>query len=217
LGCLEHIQEFLSDDTPFIQTIFSPLAQAKNLSDNDMLMTSIHREPEGVLSALEVITQSTIAFIESAKGRGIAGIFYAIQHASYQYFDHASYAQFGEPFDRRILEAAGDLWLNVLHLHGDEIMFDLATEYQVQIVNWHDRETAPNLEGGKARINGAVCGGLRRWDTMVIGSPDSVRAEAEDAISAMGGGRGHILGTGCVVPINAPRGNLLAAREVVEA
>jgi uroporphyrinogen decarboxylase len=164
-----------------------------------------------------VITQSTIAFIEAAKKRGIAGIFYAIQHASYQFFDRTSYANFGEPFDRRILESAGDLWLNVLHLHGDDIIFDLASEYRVKIVNWHDRETSPSLEDGKSRISGAVCGGLRRWDTMVLGSPVNVREEAEDALNSMEGGRGHILGTGCVVPINAPRGNLLAAREVVEA
>lgn len=217
LACLAHIQKSRIDDAPFIQTIFSPLAQAKNLSGNDRLMTSIHREPDSVLSALEVITQNTIAFIEAAKGRGIAGIFYALQHASYNFFDRATYALIGEPFDRRIIEAVEDLPVNVLHLHGDEIMFDLASSYHVQIVNWHDRETSPTLGDGKSMINGAVCGGLQRWNSLVIGSPDSVRAQAQDALSATGGGRGHVLGTGCVVPINAPRGNLLAAREAVEA
>lgn len=216
LLCLEHIKDSQMDNTPFIQTIFSPLAQAKNLSGNDELMRSIRRDPGGVKAALGVITETTIAFIQAAKERGIAGIFYAIQHASYDYFDRASYAQFGEPYDRQILEAANDLWLNVLHLHGDEIMFDLASNYPVHVVNWHDRETSPTLGEGKDLVSGAVCGGLQRWNTLVIGTPQSVRAEAQDALQSTTGGRGHILGTGCVVPINAPRGNLIAAREAVE-
>lgn len=215
LRCLEYINQSLQNEAPFIQTIFSPLAQAKNLSGNDELMRSIRRDPQSVHSALGVITESTIAFIESAKGHGIAGIFYAIQHASYDYFDSAGYAEFGRPYDLQILEAVGDLWLNVLHLHGKEIMFDLASDYPVQVVNWHDRETSPTLKEGKETIPGAVCGGLRRWNTLVIGTPQDVMAEAQDALQSTNGGQGHILGTGCVVPINAPRGNLLAAREAV--
>lgn len=216
LTCLEYIHQTDENKAPYIQTIFSPLAQAKNLSGNDRLMASLHKDPGTVLSALEVITQTTISFIEAAKKRGIAGIFYALQHASYRFFDQASYKKFGERFDRQILEAAQDLWLNVLHLHGDDIMFDLASSYPVQIVNWHDRETMPDLKVGKSKINGAVCGGLQRWNTMVVGNPEQVHAEARDALEMTGGGQGHILGTGCVVPINAPRGNLLAARRAVE-
>lgn len=217
LACLEYLKTSIHVDTPYIQTIFSPLAQAKNLSGHDFMMTSIHHDPDKVLSALEAITQTTIAFIEAAKMRAIAGIFYAIQHASFRYFDQASYAKFGAPFDRRILEATQDLWLNVLHLHGDELMFDLALDYDVQIVNWHDRETQPSLKEGKSLLDVAVCGGLRRWDTLVVGSPAEVTSEAKDALSVTGGGRGHVLGTGCVVPVLAPKGNLLAARQAVEA
>jgi uroporphyrinogen decarboxylase len=51
---------------------------------------------------------------------------------------------------------------------------------------------------------------------MVLGDADSVRKEAEDAIHSLDGGRGMVLGTGCVVPITAPHGNLVAARNVVE-
>jgi uroporphyrinogen decarboxylase len=51
---------------------------------------------------------------------------------------------------------------------------------------------------------------------MVLGTPDRVTAEAVQAIQATGGKR-FILGTGCVVPITAPRANLVAARQVVES
>jgi uroporphyrinogen decarboxylase len=42
-----------------------------------------------------------------------------------------------------------------------------------------------------------------------------VEAEARDAIEQTGGRR-FILGTGCVVPVIASHGNLLAARKSVE-
>jgi uroporphyrinogen decarboxylase len=54
-----------------------------------------------------------------------------------------------------------------------------------------------------------------RQDTLVYGNPAEVRTEAADAIQQTNGKR-FILGTGCVVPIIASHGNLLAARKSVE-
>ena len=118
-------------------------------------------------------------------------------------------------FDHRLLDAASGLWLNVLHLHGSRVMFDLLAGYPVQVINWHDRETPPSLRDGKDRVQVAVLGGLRQWDTMLRGTPDEVRREAEEAIQQTGGRR-FILGTGCVAPVTAPWANLRAARNVVE-
>ncbi len=215
LRCLRILAERLDRGTPFIQTIFSPLAQAKNLAGGKRLFEHLHRDPDAVLQGLETITQSTVAFIRAAVDTGVAGIFYAVQHASYQYFDRESYRRFGEVFDRRVLEAASDLWLNVLHLHGEAPIFDLAGEYPVQIVNWHDRHCEPDLSTGKNVSGIAVCGGLRREETMVLGDPGAVRREAQDALRSVDG-RGMVLGAGCVIPILAPRANLMAAREAVE-
>jgi uroporphyrinogen decarboxylase len=147
---------------------------------------------------------------------GIDGIFYAVQHASYRFFDRESYARFGERFDQQIMDAARGFWLNVLHLHGEALIFDVAEKLPAHAVNWHDRHTQPSLVEGRARLKGAVCGGLRRWETMVLGDPESVRAEAREALDALEGGRGLILGTGCVVPVIAPRSNLRAARDAVD-
>jgi uroporphyrinogen decarboxylase len=114
-----------------------------------------------------------------------------------------------------VLEAARGLWLNMLHLHGDAVMFDAVQDYPAGVINWHDRETQPDLRAAQATFSGAVCGGLRQWETMVLGTPEQVRAEALDAIQQTGGSR-FILGTGCVLPITAPYGNILAARRAVE-
>jgi len=214
LRCLELIREQVGQDVPIIQTIFSPLAQAKNLAGQDKMLAHLNRDPEKFKAGLETITKSTIAFVEAAQARGIDGIFYAIQHARFNIFDRQGYAKYGEIYDQRIIDAAGGMWLNILHLHGDALMFDLAEVYPVHVVNWHDRETLPDLADGKRRISAAVCGGICR-ETLSLGNPESVRIEATQAIESLNG-QGLILGTGCVVPVIAPRANLKEARACVD-
>jgi uroporphyrinogen decarboxylase len=217
LRCLEKIEAQLGKGTPVIQTIFSPLAQAKNLAGNERLLVHMRRHPDALRAGLDTITKTTSDFIQLALKAGIDGIFYAVQHARYEYMSEEDYAGFGRAFDLRLFEAleGSDAWLNVLHLHGDDVMFDLLADYPVQVWNWHDQETPPSLAAGKRRVSGAVLGGLRQWETLLRADPDQVRAEARAAIEQTGG-RGFILGTGCVTPVAAPWSNLRAAREFVE-
>lgn len=215
LECLELIVGELGPEVPVIQTIFSPLSQAKNLAGQERLMTHLHQDPDRVKAGLATILETTVAFVNEVTRRGVAGIFYAVQHASYQMMDRFTYGHLGEPADRAILEAADPLWLNVLHLHGQDLMFDLAETLPAHIVNWHDRTVGPSLAEAADRVSGAVCGGLRRHQTLVLSDPAGVAQEASGALRSMSG-RGVVLGAGCVVPIHAPRSNLAAARSAVE-
>jgi len=215
LECLKTIKDEIPADTPIIQTIFSPLSQAKNLASRSKLLIWIRTNPQEVLSGLKVITETTLRFIEEVKKLGIDGIFYAVQHAQYGLLTENEYLQFGKAFDLEILEQTQPFWFNMLHIHGEDIMFQLIKDYPVQIINWHDRETYPNLAEAQKIIKGAVCGGLSREKKMVFGKPEDIFAEAREAITATGGKR-FILGTGCVVPVIAPLGNIRAARESIE-
>lgn len=215
LTCLELVCNKLGPSVPVIQTIFNPLSQAKNLVGGNQLIIHLRKYPEAVHEGLRIITETTVQFIAAASKVGIAGIFYALQHANYSLLTEQEYMKFGRAYDLQILSTVHDLWLNMLHLHGEEVMFDLVTDYPVQIINWHDRDTEPSLAEAKKRFVGTVCGGLQREDTMVLGTPERVTAEATDAILATEGER-FILGTGCVLPTIAPRANILAARQSVE-
>jgi uroporphyrinogen decarboxylase len=212
---LEVIGREVGEDVPFIQTIFNPLAQAKNLA-GERLLADLRQYPDAVKAGLATITETTLRFIEGIRRTGIAGIFLALQHASYDSLSEEEYREFGRPYDVRILEAVEDLWFNLLHLHGSRVMFDLAADYPVQAVNWHDQETPPSLGEAKKRFSGAVVGGLRQWETMLRGTPEQVRSEVRAAIEQTAGRR-LVVGTGCVTPITAPLGNIRAAREAVES
>ncbi len=215
LEALRLIVDALGPHTPVIQTVFSPLAQAKNLAGGERLLVHLRSAPDAVLAGLQTITESIRRFIEAALPLGIAGVFYAVQYARYGLLSTQEYRRFGRPFDLQALEPAGGLWLNVLHLHGADIMFDEFVDYPVQVLNWHDRETAPSLSAAQARFGGVVCGGLRQWHTLVLGTAADVAREAAAAIETTGGRR-FILGTGCVTPVTAPFGNRMAARRAVE-
>jgi uroporphyrinogen decarboxylase len=214
LVCLRQIHANLSPETPLLQTIFSPLAQAKNLAGGERLIVHLHQHPEAVLKGLETIAEATRSFVESCMEIGIDGVFYAVQHAQAGLLKLEEYETFGLPFDLHILEPIKALWCNILHLHGNHIYFKLAEEYPCQIINWHDSETGPSLTEGLINNLGAVCGGINQ-KTIVFGDRSDVQKEAADAI-AQTGGRRFILGTGCVVPIIAPHGNIMASREIVE-
>ncbi|MBI5933678.1 MAG: uroporphyrinogen decarboxylase [Chloroflexi bacterium] len=224
LECLRLVRAGLDAETPFIQTVFSPLAQAKNLAGNDTLLAHIRLYPDAVMQGLETIARSTRRFVEAALETGIDGIFYAIQHAQAGLLSAEEYKTFGLPLDQQVIEPAKSSWLNVLHLHGHDIhpsLFSILCSL-FPIVNWHDRETAPSLAEAletqtsevseTSEVLRAVCGGLRQ-DTLALGNPAQVREEAEDAIQQTRG-RKFILSTGCVVPVIAPHGNLQAVAQI---
>jgi uroporphyrinogen decarboxylase len=213
--CLQHIRQGLGPHVPLLQTIFSPLAQAKNLAGGETLLSHIREHPEAVLRGLEAIAETTRRFIEESRAVGIDGVFYAVQHAQADLLSSAEYEVFGLPFDRRVMESAAGLWCNLLHLHGTGIYFGLFTDMGFPLINWHDRETAPTLGEALRVFPGAACGGLRQ-DTLVYGDPEAVLQEAADAFEQTRGRR-LVLGTGCVVPVIAAHGNLSAARRSVDS
>jgi uroporphyrinogen decarboxylase len=215
LTCLSLLVKKYSPATPIIQTIFSPMAQAKNLVGRDNLEVQMRLHPDALAQGLKTITETIIDFIEACKATGIDGFFYAVQHAQANLLTLQEFQDFQKKYDLQILKSMQDKWLNVAHFHGENIYFDQMLDYPAPIFNWHDRETYPTLKEAQSKFSGTLCGGLKQWDTLAYGTPEAVRAEAKDAIRSS---RHHkfILGTGCVTPIIAPYGNIMAARQAVE-
>jgi len=224
IDCLRQIRAGLEPEIPLLQTVFSPLAQAKNLAGGETLIIHLRQYPEAVLKGLQTIAETTRRFVELAMQTGIDGIFYAIQHAQAGLLTLEEYQTFGLPLDLKTAAPAKDLWCNLLHLHGLHVYFDLVPHFSslFPIVNWHDRETYPSLAEAQATevfktsgVTPVLCGGISQH-TIVLAEAAKVRQEAADAILQTSGRR-LLLGTGCVVPVIAPHGNILAARQSVEA
>jgi uroporphyrinogen decarboxylase len=196
-------------DTPVVPTLFSPLSLARKLSGG-RLNAHLREQPTAVAGALEAITATLIRFAELALAEGVSGIFYSIQAASASLHTEDEYERFGEPYDRRVLEAIeGTSALTIVHAHGDRLMFDRLARLPAHAWNWDDRTTPPSLAQGRAAVTGAVIGGLNQWATLRDGTPEEAVAEVEDAI-AQTAGLGLVVGPGCVLPMQTPDANVAA-------
>jgi len=196
-------------DAPVVPTLFSPLSLARKLS-GDRLPHDLREYPDAVTGALEAITETLIKFANLALTEGVSGIFYSIQAASRSANSEEDYARFGEPYDRRFLESIESRsTLTIIHGHGNELMFDPLASLPGHAWNWDDRATPPSLKEGRAKVVGAVIGGLHQWKTLRDGTPEQAVAETRDAI-AQTDGTGLIVGPGCVLPMNTPDANVAA-------
>lgn len=217
LEALQLIGNGIGETVPIIATIFNPLSQAKHMAGEDVLIRHMRTRPERLHTGLNILTESTMRYIDALRRAPISGIFYAVQHASYDVMSEDEYRAFGLPYDRKILDTLPDKWwFNLMHLHGSAPMFKLMSDMPVQAINWHDRDTEPDLAQGKSQFGGAVCGGLSRWQHLHNGTPSSIREAARDAIHQTGGRR-FILSTGCVIMVTTPISNIRAVRAVVES
>lgn len=187
----------LGPATPLLATVFSPLTIAHKLA-GAALQRDVRQAPGLVLDALERIALTTADFTRQALAAGCAGVFFAVQDADGDHFDDAAYATFGEPFDRMVLAAASSGWFNVVHMHGERILFDRLSAYPVAALNWHIGE-APQSVAAYRQSGGArpIVGGLRR-DALTRGDMASVEANLAGMVAATAG-RGVLLSPGCVI------------------
>lgn len=204
------------DDAPggrpmVMMTIFSPLTLAYKLAGERVIEDMLER-PADLHAGLGTITETTARFSQAALAAGADGLFFATQLASRSWLSPAQYAEFGERYDLAVLRAvAGESAITVLHLHGQDVFFDLAETYPVDAVSWHNRETSPNLNEARRRTGRAFVAGLGR-SALLEGPEETIRAEVQTALAATEG-RGLILAPCCVIPTNAPARHLEVVRE----
>src|SRR5260370_22581523 len=125
-------------------TVSSPLSLARKLS-GDRLNYDLKENPQAVTDALEAITERILAFAEACFREGTEGFFYSIQAASTDFHTEEEYRRFGEPYDRRILEAVQlRSNLTILHAHGAHLMFDRLATLPPPAWHWdHPRVRPP--------------------------------------------------------------------------
>jgi uroporphyrinogen decarboxylase len=137
------------------------------------------------------------------------------------------YEEFGRPYDLEVARSfAGKTFFNIHHLHGNNCMFDELKDYPVECLNWHDRSSPPTLGEARTKTNKCLLGGIQelpRKDAQSrtipsffeTASPAQVEAHIHEAIRAVGG-RGIIIGPGCVIDPFVPVENIHAVRRALE-
>jgi len=206
----------LGGDAPILQTVFSPLTTARKLA-GERMFADMRRAPEALEAGLRIITEVTIEFALASLQAGAHGIFFATQCASYRVATEAEYLRFGKRYDLELFAAlAGRTRFDLLHVHGEDVMFDVVADYPVRLLNWHDRLTAPTLGAASKRFPGLLVGGLEESRTLAGGPADAIAAQVRDAI-AQTGGRRLMIGPGCVLLVATPPAHVRAAVDAARA
>jgi len=110
--------------------------------------------------------------------------------------DEELYREFGAYYDKRVIsESKG--WFNVLHAHGDNIMFNLLKDYPVQVFNWHAWETLPEVDEANIMADKCVMCGIKRMD-ITQKNKNEIQNQIYECVKRLKGRR-HILTPGCVI------------------
>lgn len=205
LAHLRRLVKAVGPDQPVLATVFSPLTVAAKMS-NGLHRQHLRSHPDMLHKGLAAITETAIAFARAALAAGCAGIFFAIQDAMPKVLTEAEYRAFGTAYDLRVLaaaQAAGG-WFNVVHMHGEDMMFDLIKGYPAAALNWHIGETPPSIAAYRqAGGTKPVLGGLQRAHLTDRSLP-AIRADLDRTIAETGG-RGVLVAPACVIrhPVDA--------------
>ncbi|MDR3418581.1 MAG: uroporphyrinogen decarboxylase family protein [Nevskia sp.] len=203
--------EALKGEVPILFTLFNPLTTAYKLA-GDRLFADLRRHPDLVEAGLAIIAQTTIDFARACLKAGAHGLFYSTQMATYRLLNEAEHLRFGAHYDRLVLDAlAGEAKFTMLHLHGNDVIFNQALDYPANMVNWHDRHTELNLAAAMSRFPGLLAGGIDQ-DALPTSSIAAIKAQVRDAI-AQTKGRRLLIAPGCVVPIATPDAHYRAVLE----
>lgn len=217
LEAISLITHALTDATPCVAVLYSPLAQALRLAGLHPLLRNLRMHPDRLRSGLNILTESTLRLIEAMRRLPLAGIFYVMELANYHHLTEAEYQAHGVPFDLKILEALPERWwLNVLHVRGSAPMLRLLGQYPAQVLHWEDQHARPELDKALGLFRGALAGGLSEQIHLHYGTPIEIREAARRAVQMMGGRR-FILSAGRALPVTTPLSNIQAARAIVDA
>jgi uroporphyrinogen decarboxylase len=207
--------EVFKGEVPLLQTVFSPMTTALKLA-GDRVFADLRRHPDLFEAGLAIIAEATLGFARACLRVGAHGLFFATQCASYRLLSEAEHRRFGVPYDRFVLDGVrGESKFTLLHLHGNDVMFDQVPEYKVNMVNWHDRRTEPDLAEAIGRFDGLLVGGVNEATTLPQGPIEAIRGEVRNAI-AQTGGRHLMIAPGCVVPIATPDAHYRAVVDAVK-
>jgi uroporphyrinogen decarboxylase len=208
LEAIRLVASGLRGETPFVMTIFSPLTLAYKLA-GQAVVQYVREYPTDLHAGLESLAETTARFAHAVLAAGADGLFFATQLASHHWLTPDEYAEFGQGYDLSVLDAVdGPSTVTVLHLHGQDVFFDLANRYPIHAVSWHDQEGYPSLAEARQLTDLAFLTGLDRC-LLNDGPPAAIRAQVDEALIQTER-RGLILAPSCVIPTTAPDEHLAA-------
>ncbi len=202
--------------------VFSPFTQLFELANHASVLMALLTDPRRVHVCLERLTDGTIVLALGEAAAGVDAILISSAFAGAGFISPAHYREFVLPYEKRVIDAVRARHDIPIYTHtcgaiGDrlEAMMDSGTS-GIDTLDPPPLGTV-DLADARRRTLGRVFlkGNIDPVNTMLLGTPDAVRAAARECLAVAGRGGGYILSTACAVPPATRPENILAVTEAV--
>lgn len=173
-----------------IPTVYSPLSFAGHFTAYQHHINHLNEDPEAVKKGLEIITESTLVFVEECIKLGVDGFFQASQGGELNRFENdQTFEQYIKPFDLVIAEEiAAGAECNILHMHnGGEGYSDYSAfvDYPCHVINCglHLANASISTQDLYTQFRKPIMGGFDRAGVIYSGSDAEIAAEAKRILS----------------------------------
>ena len=183
------------------------------LTRDELVFDHADEAKQALTNIANTLATYAVALVTPAEqgGAGLDGIFFALTGTvSEGYFTKEQYAEFGEPYDRIVLDAIknanpdAEVLLHTCRAFSNPDWFD---DYGVEIVQWDQYlDGNPQID---ADLKVVPVGGPSFTDFATNGDANVVKADIEKVI-ALRGGKPFLLSPSCTVPTPASEESLQA-------
>lgn len=212
------IRKAIGKDLPILMTVFTPLSVAgRMVEDRRTLVEHLRSHPDKVEPALASICQTFAAYASELRNAGADGLFYATcQWASSDLLTWEEYERFGVPYDLKVVEAAEDDAINLLHVCASNNYLQQLSkiDYHCQMLNW-DSSDPTNIPLDKAYDQlpaRTLVGGVDQFGWLEKSNPDEITYQI-DKIKSENDPSRLIIGPGCAMRSEVPMENLRVIRD----
>ena len=205
LDALRMIRARVGPDLPVIWTVFSPLMVLPFLvrGGRAQALALLRSDAAAVERGLGTIAETLTAYARACLAAGADGLFYATNVATRAQLSAAECRRFQRPFDLPILAAVAGAPFNLLHVCGEDVLFEEFVDYPVTAFSWAMLPGNPSLKEGHRRTGRAVVGGLPAKPHIASMTAAALVERAKAAVGEMSG-RWLVLGPDCSINPDTP-------------
>jgi len=197
IKAMKLIHREVDGKVPTMMTVFSPFMVASQIDPN--VISHYRKDPQLIGEQFKIIISAMTDFTKASLDAGADGIFLATQHLNNRLINEERMELEFKPMKSLIKKALKKNNFLVLHLHGDNPDYELATKLPINAINWHDQQTAPILSEARKIFKGGLLGGLNAESWKDISNPEDVSSLISSVYKNFKGS-GLIIAPGCVIP-----------------
>ena len=220
---LRRVRETASDASVHGE-VFSPFSQLCEAVGLEEALVALRTDAARVAAVLAARCEATVELMAGLVAAGADAVLVSSAYAGAGFISTSHYRTFVLPFEARVVARfksrcpGTPVYTHTCGAIGDRL--ELMAETGTDGIDTLDPPPLGDvhLADAKARVGDRLFlkGNLDPVGVVLLGTPETVRAEAIRCLDAAAAGGGYILSTACSVPPHAPPANVAVLREVVE-